>query len=1064
MMVPLLLIALPILTARADDVTTAASWIWYPESVATEGADQTRYLRKVVQVEGAVAEARLRVMADDGYTFRVNGEALPAPLESGLAGALYDLSSVLKPGENVLAFSVYNAVGKGGLIVTGSVREAGGRQLPLRSDTAFRASREAPDGWDRPGFDDSAWPAASIIGSAFAAPWYHHPAFDMEPFFEPGDKERWAAWREALVALPPGLDKEPYAQARIGYVNGSAALTINRSPRPALIYRGTVDPFTDHGRRQIALFRDAGVHVYAADVPFADFWQESGPSTLAAVDDRIRAYLSADPEAYLILLATLVPPRSWMDAHPDELVRYAQGDDYNSSDEAGRVARPSLASKVWRHEALAMWTRAIKHLEAQPWGKRVIAYHPCFGIYGEWHYYGSWTQQMPDTAPAMTAHFREWLRKRYGTVERLREAWGDPQASFEAATVPGVEARLEAGPLGLRDPLVGRRVRDYYECQQEITADDIELFCSAAKEATGGRVITGVFYGYFNGVPPQTQGGHLELERLLKSPSIDYFAAPYDYSHRPAGQDGRLRSICDAFPLAGKVHMIEEDTRTHLHPIEEYGRLQNADESVAVIRRQVATALTHGCALWWCDFGADGSGGWYDDPRLIGEVAQMVKLAETRQKEGHHTNSADVSRNWYGVPLLRRNAEVALVCDLKSCYWLGDGEAMRTHYSLVDAVTTELYHTGTPFDTILLSQLPQADLGRYRLVIFLNTLRIDPEQSKVVAEAIKGRAALWLWAPGITDGEQFGPDLVRDLTGFRVALRGNGLPAGAAICESDHPLTHRIPTTTHATLEPRETSPVSGFLEAANWYNPRDEKTMQEQYSRFDWQATGDTFRWDFATTASWTDIHLKAEIPECDGLSLEIAGEGVAAETSLRLVVKGDRGGEFVAPSCAVGATPRTVVLPFAGFTKASWDRSDATAITFPLTGLKLVLDGASGGRQGSLLVRNLCMVSGDTKEQQVRTYGDPGASSPVLTVDDPTATVLARDTASGEPVLACRGKGRGLRVLSTLPFVPRELLSALMEEAGVRRYTDDPNVIVRADSGLTALHTATGTILRGN
>jgi hypothetical protein len=806
-----------------------------------------------------------------------------------------------------------------------------------------------------------------------------------------------------------------------------------------------VDPFTDHGRRQIALFRDAGVHVYAADVPFADFWQSTDGPSLAAVDDRIRAYLSVDPQAHLILLATLVPPSTRIDTHPDELVRYAQGNDYNSSDEAGRVARPSLASKVWRDEALAMWQRAIKHLEARPWGKRVIAYHPCFGIYGEWHYYGSWTQQMPDTGPAMTAHFREWLRKRYGTVERLREAWGDPQTSFETVAVPGVQPRLAAGPLGLRDPIAGRWVMDYYECQQEITADDIELFCSAAKEATGGRAMTGVFYGYFNGVPPQTQGGHLQLERLLKSPSIDYFASPYDYSHRPAGQDGRLRPICDAYPLAGKVHMIEEDTRTHLHPIEEYGRLQNADESVAVIRRQVATALTHGCALWWCDFGADGSGGWYDDPRLIGEIAQMVKLAETRLKMPRHGT-----------------AEVALVCDLKSCYWLGDGEAMRTHHSLVDAVTTELYHTGTPFDTLLLSQLPQADLARYRLLIFLNALRVDPEQRKAVAEAIKGRAALWLWAPGITDGEHFGPDLVRDLTGFRVALRGAGLPAGAATCEGDHPLTRDIPSTTHATLEPRETSPVNGFLEPANWYNPRDEKTMQEQYSRFDWQATGDTFRWGFATTAGWTDIHLNAETPQCDGLSLEIAGEGVAAETSLRLVVKGGQGGEFEAPGCAVSGTPRTVVLPFASFIKAPWDGSDATAITFPLKGLKLVLDGAGGSREGSLLVRNLCAVRGEIHEQQVRTYGDPGASSPVLTIDDPTATVLARDTASGEPVLACHGKGRRLCVLSTLPSVPRELLSALMQQAGVRRYTDDPNVIVRADSGLIALHTATGTILQ--
>ncbi len=1035
---------LSMLLAAADEggVKTAASWIWYPENPAVEGAGQTRYLRRVVKLDQAPQAATLRVLADDSCRFfRVNGEPAPAPTESGLGGAVYDLSQVLRPGENVLAFAVRNDVGAGGLIVTGFVREVGGVAHQIRSDATFRAWREPVEGWDRPGFDASAWPAAGIVGNAFAQPWYRHWAFDLEPFIEPADRERWDAWRKPLLALPEGLAREPYAQAQIGAVNGSAALTINGVPRPALIYRGTVDPFTEHGRRQIGLFRDAGVHVYAAHFQLAACWLGPERYDFTAVDETLRAYLSADPQAYVILLPSLVPPGWWIDAHREELVRYAAGEGYNTSDESGRVARPSLASPIWRRETMAIWRAAIEHLEQQPWGKRVIGYHPCYGIYGEWHYYGSWQQQMPDTGPAMTAHFREWLRERYGDEAHLREAWGQPEATFAQATVPGVDARLAAGALGLRDPAAQRPVIDYYACQQAITADDLDLFCAAAKEITHGRVICGAFYGYFQGVPPQTQGGHLELERMLRSPHLDYFAAPYDYSHRLVGDDGRGRAIVDAFPLAGKVHMVEVDTRTHLHPLEEYGRVKNARESVAVIRREVATALAHGSAMWWCDFGADGSAGWYDDPTLIAEITRMMKLAEARLREPRAPT-----------------AQVAVICDLASCYSLADGGAMQTHYRLVDEVTSELYRTGTPFDTFLLSQLGAADLSRYRLLIFLNTLNVPPALRPVVAQATKGRTTLWLWAPGITDGRRFGPELVTALTGFRVALRGEGIMAGQVLCDTADPLTARLAPVTRATLTPRETMPIRELSLLASWYNPRDEKFMAEHYTAFHWEAANETLRWEFATTDGWTDLHLRAAVGECQGLSVEVAGEGAAVGAGLRVVIKDADAAEFVAPSVTVTAQPKTHVLALAGFVKAPWYQGAATRPRFPLTGAKFVVDGIGGGRRGTLVLKSLAAVRGDVKRSEGRVYGDPQATCPVLAIDDPQATPLGRDEGTGAVLLASKGRAGERSILSTVPFVPYPVLDALLDEAGVCRYIDSPQVIVRADSGLVSLHSAVG------
>ena len=548
--------------ARADDVPTAASWIWYPESVATEGVGQTRYLRRTVTLDGTPREALIRVRADDSYAFSVNGAPPPKTNESGIAGDVYDLGGVLVEGENVLAFSVHNAAGTGGLIVTGRVVDADGQAHEIRSDTSFRTSREAVEGWDRPGFDDADWPGAGIVGSAYAQPWYRHAAFDMQPFLEEADRERWEAWRAPLLRLPEGIEDEPPTTARFDVVNGSCALLVDGEPRPPFIYRGTVDPLSSHGRRQVGLFRDAGVHFYTMYLPLEPMWKAPGDYDFSQLDDVVRGYLSVDSKARLFVILRLIPPRWWMDQHEDELIRYAAGDDYNTSDESGRVRRASLASKLWQQDALHIWRAAIDHLERQPWGKRVVGYQPGYGIYTEWHYFGSWREQMPDTGPAMTAHFREWLRGRYGTVDDLREAWLDTDVTFETATVPGVQPRLAAGRLDLRDPAAGQWVADYYRCQQEVTADDIELFCAAAKEATGGRAMAGVFYGYFYGVHPQTQGGHLELERLLASPSVDYFAAPYDYSHRLMGDDGRGRAICDAVHRFGRVWQTGSQQRS----------------------------------------------------------------------------------------------------------------------------------------------------------------------------------------------------------------------------------------------------------------------------------------------------------------------------------------------------------------------------------------------------------------------------------------------------------------------------------------------------------------------
>jgi hypothetical protein len=128
-----------------EEPATAAAWIWYPERPAVEGAGQTRYLRKVVRLQGKPTEAWLRVLADDSLTFTVNGQPAPLAQERLKGGAVYDLRTVLGPGENVLGFAVHNATGPGGLLVRGVVREADGTEHRIVSDRSFRAARQGPE-------------------------------------------------------------------------------------------------------------------------------------------------------------------------------------------------------------------------------------------------------------------------------------------------------------------------------------------------------------------------------------------------------------------------------------------------------------------------------------------------------------------------------------------------------------------------------------------------------------------------------------------------------------------------------------------------------------------------------------------------------------------------------------------------------------------------------------------------------------------------------------------------------------------------------------------------------
>ena len=81
-----------------------------------------------------------------------------------------------------------------------------------------------------------------------------------------------------------------------------------------------------------------------------------------------------------------------------------------------------------------------------------------------------------------------------------------------------------------------------------------------------------------------------------------------------------------------------------------------------------------------------------------------------------------------------------------------------------------------------------------------------------------------------------------------------------------------------------------------------------------------------------------------------------------------------------------------------------------------------------------------------------------PALVPGGARGRVLGLVSGTTYPGLVASGKGRATSVFCAAPFVPRELLVNLMREAGVHRYLDTTDDVVRADSRYLVIHTRQG------
>ncbi|MCC6463085.1 MAG: hypothetical protein IT260_21625 [Saprospiraceae bacterium] len=571
-----------------------------------------------------------------------------------------------------------------------------------------------------------------------------------------------------LLLLPLLLAAQKKQTAEIRVLDGTPTLFVNEQPELPFWYalthvsggRWSWEELPAHNLRNACA---DGIRVFQVDLWLADIWSAGEkPLDMALARRQLRGVLDACAEAAIVLRLHVNAPMWWNRAHPDECTQFADGPleefpeglPFNHEDgDIYRSRRASLASEKWRAAAGERVREFCRRLQHTAEGRAVVGLHLAGGVYGEWHPWGFFRYE-PDVSAPMQQAFRHWLRAKYGSDQALQAAWNDPAAALSSATVPDTNARRCCADGFFRDPSREQAVLDFYQCQQDVIATDIEFFCRLVKTNWKRPLITGVFYGYFHfALCRQAMGGHLEIERLLDSPWIDYFAGPPSYNRpsRVAGGSGLQRSLVQSVLQHGKMWFDEVDN----------GYLQNKREKdfvrssplgdssyLTVFRRSLWLPLMQGCGLWLYDFGPQRSAGWWDGEMYRQEIRR--------------------TRSFFSRPLAQQAAADALVVwDTRSFYQVENINSKTCEQGL-DAAAEEWQRCGVAFDQAYLFDLPNLDLRPYKAVVFMNAWQLDAAQRRFIRDSVArdGRTLIWNYLSGYSDGRRTALEQVEEIVGL----------------------------------------------------------------------------------------------------------------------------------------------------------------------------------------------------------------------------------------------------------------------------------------------------------
>ena len=562
--------------------------------------------------------------------------------------------------------------------------------------------------------------------------------------------------------------------AELEFRNGMPVVLLDGEAVPPVIY-GLSDIaasrcHTEQARHNAGEFIKAGIRLVQCDWNLRDGWTCNHEFDISAFLNDIRQMVEEYPMVRFIIRLHMNPPDWYLQENPDEMTVFGIGEPLRADNpdrlitgDALPSRRVALGSELWVKDACNVLADMCRQLTASETGSHVIGIQPACGVNGEWHWWAG--DNHPDYSPAQTRFFRNFLKGKYQSVDKLRKAWNNDEVDFETAEIPPVRARIYASDGIIRDPECEQAVIDSLKAQMLAPAVAIEKFCETVKKSSGRPMLTGAFFGYIFGTGPKNIAGHLEVDLLLKSPYVDYTAAPAVYGEtRLPGRACISRGLVESVRLNKKLSLSEMDQRPEGVVASAPGGDPARDEmTINLMRRGVMEVFTRGMGHWYYDHRVVPGGGffekfgWWDTPVLAAEVVRENQIFNTYFDRPYHSH-----------------AEILGVWDAESYYHVFTGWEPAPLSWHEDELFETLGRSGAVCDHIYWNDIKLADLDQYKIVVIANKIVASPEDHDFVRRKLlqNGRQVIFLYAAGFSDGQKISVENMEKFTGIKTARAG----------------------------------------------------------------------------------------------------------------------------------------------------------------------------------------------------------------------------------------------------------------------------------------------------
>ena len=424
------------------------------------------------------------------------------------------------------------------------------------------------------------------------------------------------------------MDKYTGVYSSVEDCGGVPTLFVNGEPFPAAAYMTYLEEYNNYSQ-----FADAGYTLFSVPVLFAGRWisvtegltpfhggifDVKDEPDFSSLDESVGRILSACPDAYIFPRVNLSMPLWWIEENPDCL--------------DGTGKRELLCSLKFRQTAADMLRQLIDYVNLSPYASHIVGYQIAGGNTEEWFYF----DMNAGCCKNAEDEFNAYLEKYY------------PGCGFSG--LPDLSLLNGKGTYHKNEHLTA-----FLEFSSYSVADTICYLSSVAKEAIGGNVVVGTFYGYSLEVTSSLQGAHA-LKTVLDCGNIDFICSPNSYiGLRNNNYDWTEMYPAASVRLHGKLCMQECDIRTYLTrllgdaaPEYDPGGVMNApiwhplgskDQSIAMIRKSFSRQLIKGNGFWWFDMW----GGWYNDEDILAEMARFRSISADSLTKENRVCKADIA-------------------------------------------------------------------------------------------------------------------------------------------------------------------------------------------------------------------------------------------------------------------------------------------------------------------------------------------------------------------------------------------------------------------------------------